>query len=69
MMTPTPEQYTVAADAILKVIQGDVAALPGWEQGMVPAAMEAPLAGAAAKAALDAVFAQMPDAPISDTAA
>jgi hypothetical protein len=61
MATPTQAQYTLAANAILAVIQADVAQLPGWEQGMVPASMEAPLAGAAAKAALDAVFAEMPD--------
>jgi hypothetical protein len=58
--TPTQAQYTIAANAILAVIQTDVAQLPGWEQGLVPASMEAPLAGAAAKAALDAVFATLP---------
>lgn len=59
--TPTQAQYTIAANAILAVIQDDIAQLPGWEQGLIPASMEAPLAGAAAKAALDAVFATLQD--------
>lgn len=60
-MTPTQAQYTIGANALLKVIQGDVAELPGWEQGLVPQAFEAPLAGAGAKAVLDAVFATLPN--------
>jgi len=51
----TQAEYSAAANAILKIIKADVAALPGWEQGMVPEQFEAPLAGAAAKAAVDAV--------------
>lgn len=49
----TQPEYSAVANAILKLIQADVAALPGWEQGWVPPAMEAPLAGAAAKLAVD----------------
>jgi hypothetical protein len=52
----TQAEYSAAANAILKLIQQDIATqVPAWEQGFIPAAMEAPLAGAAAKAAIDAV--------------
>ena len=48
----TENKGKLGANAILAVIQDDIAQLPGWDQGLIPASMEAPLAGAAAKAAL-----------------
>lgn len=52
----TQQDYTVAADAIMAVIQSDINDLvPGWAQGMIPAGTAAAMAGACAKAGVDAL--------------
>jgi Domain of unknown function (DUF1906) len=50
----TQVEYTAVANAILKVINGEIATdVPGWAQGMIPAGMASSLAGACAKTAVD----------------
>jgi hypothetical protein len=50
----TQAEYTAVANAILKIINGEIAAdVPGWAQGMIPAGMASSLAGACAKTAVD----------------
>lgn len=47
-------EYSAVANAVLKVITGEIAAeVPGWAQGMIPAGMASSLAGACAKTAVD----------------
>lgn len=49
-----PAEYTVVANALLKLIQSDISNMvPGWAQGMIPAGTAASLAGACAKEAVD----------------
>ena len=51
---PTQAEYTVVANAILKVINGEIAAdVPGWAQGMIPVGLASSLAGACSKTAVD----------------
>jgi Domain of unknown function (DUF1906) len=50
----TQAEYTAVANAILKVINGEIASeVPGWAQGMMPAGLASSLAGACAKTAVD----------------
>lgn len=50
----TQAEYTAVANAILKVIDGEIATdVPGWAQGMIPAGLAPSLAGACAKTAVD----------------
>ena len=52
----TQQEYTVGADAALVLIKADISAdVPGWAQGMIPDTMAPQLAGAVAKAVVDAV--------------
>jgi hypothetical protein len=50
----TQAEYTAVANAVLKVINGEIATeVPGWAQGMIPAGLASSLAGACAKTAVD----------------
>lgn len=50
----TQAEYSAVANAILVLINQEIATqIPEWEQGMIPDAFKAPLAGAAAKVAVD----------------
>jgi hypothetical protein len=50
----TQAEYTAVANAVLKVINGEIATeVPGWAQGMMPAGLASSLAGACAKTAVD----------------
>lgn len=52
----TQAEYTAGANAALGIIRADIAAdVPGWAQGMIPADLAPSLAGAVAKAVVDAV--------------
>ena len=68
----TQAEYTAVANAVLKVINGEIAAeVPGWAQGMIPAEMATDLAGECAKTAvdtLDAVRASETQAQAKETA-
>ncbi len=56
MGVATQAEYTVAANAIVKIINADIDAdVPGWARGMIPGDMAPKLAGACAKAGIDAV--------------
>jgi len=49
-----PAEYTAVANAILKIINGEIAtAVPGWAQSMIPSDMAPTLAGKCAKVAVD----------------
>lgn len=50
----TQAEYAAVANALLKVIQGDITRdVPGWAQGMIPAGMAQALASECAKSAVD----------------
>lgn len=50
----TQAEYIAVAGAILKIINGEIAAeVPGWAQGMIPAGMATALADQCAKTAID----------------
>ncbi|HZS57557.1 MAG TPA: hypothetical protein VFA65_24365 [Bryobacteraceae bacterium] len=50
----TPAEYTAVANALLKLINGEISAdVPGWAQGMIPGGMAIQLANACAKTAVD----------------
>jgi len=60
----TQAEYTAVANAVLKVINGEITAdVPGWAQGMIPAGMATSLAGAVSKTAVDTLDAYRANDP------
>lgn len=52
----TPAEYTIVANAILKIINGEIATeVPGWAQGMIPDGLASSLADACSKTGVDAL--------------
>lgn len=53
-MAATQAEYTTVANALLKEINGDIAAkVPSWERGFIPDDLAPALAGELAKTAID----------------